>query len=333
MGQTKSLQKNNVKKFSVSKLLTNWGSVIALFLVALFFIIRMPEMFLSQGNITTIFRSISVTTVVAIGLTFTLAVGGFDLAAGAMGSWVGVLVISFFTWYNMNMWQALPLSIGIALVSSLISMLLIIVFKIPDLLATLAMMFFLDGVSLTYSGGGALSQGWPLPDGTPSTGIIPDIFKEMGQAPTIIIIMLVVVLLAHVFLNYTKYGRFIYASGENKEAARLSGIPVKRYRLIAGLISTFFIALGGLLVASRNMSAQIKGAAGFSMPAISAVFIGRSVAGAEKPNAIGTFVGAALVGILENGLIMMSVPYYSLDGVKGIVLAIALASAYYSSKD
>jgi simple sugar transport system permease protein len=68
------------------------------------------------------------------------------------------------------------------------------------------------------------------------------------------------------------------------------------------------------------------------MPAISAVFIGRSIAGAEKPNAIGTFIGAVLVGILENGLIMMSVPYYSMSAVKGLVLAIALASAYYSSK-
>ena len=203
----------------------------------------------------------------------------------------------------------------------------------PDLLATLAMMFMIDGLALTYSGGGALSQGWPLPDGTPSKGIIPEVFKDMGQAPMIIIIMLAVVVVAHIFLTYTKYGRFIYATGENKEAARLSGIPVKRYRLLAGIISTVFIALGGLLVASRNMSAQIKGAAGFSMPAVSAVFIGRSIAGAEKPNAIGTFIGAALVGILENGLIMMSVPYYSMEGVKGLVLAIALASAYYTSRE
>ena len=231
------------------------------------------------------------------------------------------------------MLEAMPLAVLVAMLTSLVSMLLIIVFKIPDLLATLAMMFMIDGTALTYTGGGALSQGWPLPDGTPSKGIISDTFKEMGQAPTIIIIMLVVVLLAHIFLTYTKYGRFIYATGENKEAARLSGIPVKRYRLIAGIISTFFIALAGLLVSSRNMSAQIKGAAGFSMPAISAVFIGRSIAGAEKPNALGTFIGAALVGILENGLIMMAVPYYSMEAVKGLVLAIALASAYSTSKE
>ena len=329
--QPKSL-KNKGFKLSYSKILSNWGSVIALILVTLFFVIRMPETFLNPANITTIFRSISVTTIMAIGLTFTLAVGGFDLSAGSMASWVGVLVISFFSWYCMKMWLAIPLTIFVAILTNLVAMLLIIFFKVPDLLATLAMMFILDGLALTYSGGGALSQGLPRTDGTPTFGIIPLEFKLMGQAPTIIIIMVIVVLVAHVFLTYTKYGRFIYATGENNEAARLSGIPVKRYRMIAGFIATIFIALSGILVASRNMSAQMQGANGYSMPAISAVFIGRSIAGAEKPNAIGTFIGAVLVGILENGLIMMSVPYYSMSAVKGLVLAIALASAYYSTK-
>ncbi len=332
MQQSSNALGSKQKAFNIGRFFSNWGSVIALILISLFFMIKMPTMFLSQSNVTTILRSISVTTIIAIGLTFTLAVGGFDLSAGSMASWTGVLIISFYTWYSMKMWQAIPLTIFVTIITNLIAMLLIIVFKVPDLLATLAMMFMLDGLSLTYSGGGALSQGMPRADGTPTLGKIPEVFKFMGQAPSIIIIMIVVVLVAHIFLTYTKYGRFIYATGENKEAARLSGIPVKRYRLIAGIIATVFVSLGGILVASRNMSAQIQGAAGFSMPAISAVFIGRSIAGAEKPNALGTFIGAALVGILENGLIMMSVPYYSLDAVKGIVLAIALASAYYSSR-
>ncbi len=86
-------------------------------------------------------------------------------------------------------------------------------------------------------------------------------------------------------------------------------------------------------MASRNQSAQINGAAAFSMPALSAVFIGRSVAGQGKPNAVGTLIGATLVGVLDNGLVMMSVPYYSLNAIKGVVLAIALASAYYTTKE
>ena len=321
------------KKLSPTKFLASWGSVIAVILVFVFFTLRMPGMFLTQNNMITILRSISVTTIIAIGLTITLAVGGFDLSAGSLASMTGALVVSFFVWYNMSMLVAIPLAILITIGFMMFSMLLIIKFKVPDLLATLAMMFTLDGLSLTYSGGGAVSQGMPRANGAATTGVIPEAFKKIGQAPTIIIIMVVLVVVVHVFLNYTKYGRYIYAVGGNTEAANLSGIPVKKYRLIAGILAATLIGIGGILVASRNMSAQIQGAAGYSMPAISAVFIGRSVAGAEKPNAFGTFVGAALVGILENGLVMMSVPYYSLNAIKGLVLAIALASAYYSSND
>ena len=315
----------------VPEFLSTWASLLALVAVFAFFALRMPKLFLTSSNMITILRAISITTIIGIGLTITLAVGGFDLASGSMATMSSTMVISFLCWYRLSMWLAIPLTLVATMALMMITMLLIVKFKIPDLLATLAMMFMLDGLSLTYSGGGAVSEGMPQPNGADSLGKIPQIFKTMGQAPTIIIIMIVIVILVHIFLTYTKYGRYIYATGGNKEAARLSGIPVYRYRVYAGLLAAVFIGLGGVLVASRNMSAQIQGAAGYAMPAISAVFIGRSVAGAGKPNAFGTFVGASLVGILENGLIMMSVPYYSLNAIKGLVLALALASTYYST--
>ena len=314
-----------------SGFIEKWASLLALVAVFAFFALRMPKLFLTSSNIVTILRAISITTIIGIGLTITLAVGGFDLSSGSMATMSGAMIISFFVWYKMSLWLAIPLALTLTMALMMITMLLIVKFKIPDLLATLAMMFTLDGVSLTYSGGGAISEGMPRFNGDPTFGKIPQLFKNMGQAPTIIIIMIVIVVIVHIFLTYTKYGRYIYAVGGNKEAARLSGIPIYRYRVYAGLLAAVFIGLGGILVASRNMSAQIQGAAGYAMPAISAVFIGRSVAGAGKPNAFGTFVGASLVGILENGLIMMSVPYYSLNAVKGVVLALALASTYYSS--
>ena len=91
--------------------------------------------------------------------------------------------------------------------------------------------------------------------------------------------------------------------------------------------------MGGILIAARVGSAQINAGAGYLMPAVAAAYIGFSFAGSGKANAIGTLVGALLVGILENGLVMMSVPYYSLDIVKGAVLAIALASTYFRNKN
>lgn len=328
----KTKNKTIPKKVSMGKLIQNWAAVIAILLLLVFFSIKLPSTFRTYDNIITILRSISVTTVLAMGLTVTLAVGGFDLSAGSTATMSSFLLMSMIIWYDKGLIVAIPYAVIGTMVLVGLTMLLVVVFKIPDLLATVAMMFFLDGLSLTYSGGGAISSGMLRPNGQPSTGIVPNNLKVLGTSPTIIIIMIISVLFVHILLSYTKYGRFIYAVGGNKTAARLTGIPEKKYRVIAGIIAGLFISLAGILVASRNQSAQIMGVNPYQMPALSAVYIGRSVAGQNKPNAIGTLIGATLVGILENGLIMMSVPYYALNAVKGIVLAIALASTYYGSE-
>ncbi len=322
-----------LNKFQAGKWIRDWAAVMAVVLLFAFFSLMMPGTFATSDNFTTIFRSISITTVLAMGLTLILSVGGFDLSAGSAATMASFLLMSMVIWYNTSLWIAIPYALLGCLLLQGVTMFLIVKCKIPDLLATCAMMFLLDGLSLTYSGGGAISSGMPRPDGAPSTGIVPQTLKVLGTSPTIIIIMLVSVAFVHVFLNYTKYGRYIYAVGGNKIAARLSGIPEKKYRIIAGLMAGVFIAIAGVLVASRNQSAQINGANSYQMPALSAVFIGRSVAGQGKPNAVGTLIGATLVGLLDNGLIMMSVPYYALNMVKGVVLAIALASTYYSIKE
>ena len=116
------------------------------------------------------------------------------------------------------------------------------------------------------------------------------------------------------------------------EAARLSGIPVNRYRTLAYILSCSLAALGGIMLAARLGSSQINAGAGYLMPSVAAAYIGFSVAGQGRPNAIGTFLGAVLVGVLENGLVMLSVPYYSLNIVKGSVLALALAMTYFRKK-
>ncbi len=330
MNNTKTLKKN---KFSVSGFLRNWAAALAVVLCIVIFTIARPTTFLTSDNIITILRSVSITCVLAMALTITLAVGGFDLAAGALASVSGYFVMSFLLWYGWNFWLAMLVNIILTMAIQCISMGLIIKCKIPDLLATCAMSFVLSGLGLTYTGGGAVSAGMMRPNGEPSVGSIPAIMGKIGSSPTIIIIMLACVAICHVFLTYTKYGRYIYAVGGNKKAAKLSGIPVARYRFVAGMISAVFIAITALLVVSRNSSAQIQAADGYQMPALAAVFIGRSVAGAEKPNAAGTLLGALLVGILDNGLTMCGVPYYTLPAIKGLVLAVALISAYISNKE
>lgn len=324
--------------------LSKWGTVLTIFVLIAFFAAKTGRLmneemsffdalkhspFSSTANVVTILRSISIVTVIAIGITISLTVDGFDLSVGSVATFADTLVISMFVWYGMGTTSAVLITLFVVLSVAAVNSFLIVKLRIFDLLATLAAMFIFEGVALTYTGGGSISQGMPRLDGTVTTGRIPEVFRLLGQSPYIIIVMLVIVALAHIFLNYTKHGRYLYVVGGNEEAARLSGIPVKRYRTLAYFLSALLAGIGGLMLAARIGSAQVNAGAGFLMPAVAAAFIGYSVGGIKKPNAIGTLVGAVLVGILENGLIMMSVPYYSLNIVKGAVLAIALAITYY----
>jgi simple sugar transport system permease protein len=311
--------------------LSKWGTILTILALIIFFSIVMPP-FLKPSNLLTILRSISIVTVIATGVTISLTVNGFDLSVGSIATFSDSLVISAFVWYQFGLVPAILVALGVCLLVGLANALLVVKLRIPDLLATLSMMFIIEGVAMTYTGGGSISEGMPRLDGTLTFGRLDPFFKSIGSAPMIIIIMLVVVAVVHIFLNYTKHGRYLYVVGGNLEAARLSGIPVDRYRILAYLLSAFLAALGGVVLGSRIGSAQINAGAGYLMPAVAAAYIGFSVGGAGRANAIGTLMGAVLMGILENGLVMMSVPYYSLNIVKGAVLAIALASTYFRKR-
>ena len=326
------------KKYAKTGFVTKWGTVITVVVLFIFFTFMNwdsgsnSSMFLTKTNIITILRSISITTIIAIGLTFSLSVNGMDLSIGATANFADTFVMTMFVWYGMNMGFSIILTILVCLIVAVINSILIVKLKIPDMVAALAVMFMFQGVALTYSHGGAITERMTRPDGTQATGLVPDIFRKSGQQPAIIIIMLIVVLFAHFFLNYTKHGRYMYSVGGNPVAAKLSGIPVAKYQVLAYFLSAAFASLGGICLAARVGTAQVSAGDAYLMPAVAAAYIGFSVLGAGKANAFGTLVGAALVGLLENGLIMMAVPYYAMNIVKGAVLAIALAMTYYTKR-
>lgn len=319
------------KGFELFEFLYKYGTIITIFLLIAIFAIANPN-FIQGANLINILRSISIVTIIAIGITISLSVDGFDLSVGSTVSLANAVVISMFVWFSQNIFIAILAAIGAALVVGAFNSFMIVKVKIPDMLMTLATMFIIQGIALTYTKGATVSQNMVMSDGTFSTGVIPPFFAKIGQVPWIIIIMVLVVVIVHIFLNYTKHGRYMYVIGGNKEAARLSGIPVNKYKVLAYLLSATFASIGGIVLASRVMTAEINSGAPYLMDAVAAAFIGLSVLGAGKPNAFGTFVGAVLIGILSNGLVMMSVPYYAMDIVKGTVLALALALTYYKQK-
>lgn len=335
---------NEIKLRRNSKLMdsgfvTKWGTILAIIIVFLLFTFANWDadngrsLFLTSENMITVLRSISIITVIAIGLTFSLSVNGMDLSIGATANFADAFIMTMFVWYEMSLGVSIILTILICMSIAAINCLLIVKLKVPDMIASLSLMFMFQGVALTYTGGSAITQSMVRPDGVQSTGVIPEAFNQMGMEPVLLIIMVAVVVFAFFFLTYTKHGRYMYAVGGNPEAARLSGISVSKYRCIAYFMSAGFAALGGILLAARVGTAQVNQGGSYLMPAVAAAFIGFSIGGAGKANAIGTLAGAFLVGMLENGLIMMSVPYYSMDIIKGAVLAVALAMTYASRHD
>jgi len=330
--------KMNASTKAIMNFVQKWGTILTIVILFIIFTVGNwnPEtnssIFLTANNMVTILRSISITAIIAIGLTFSLAVNGMDLSIGANANFADFLVMTMFVWYNLSIGVSIILTIIICMSIALINSILIVKLKIPDMVAALAVMFMFQGVAMTYSNGGAITERMTRRNGEVAAGLVPSAFRAFGKEPWLIIIMLLVVLFAHFFLSYTKHGRYMYAVGGNPEAARLSGIPVNKYKILAYFLSAAFAALGGVFIAARVGTAQVNAGASYLMPSVAAAYIGFSVAGAGKANALGTLAGAVLVGMLENGLIMMSVPYYVMDIVKGGVLAIALALTYYHSK-
>lgn len=322
------MKKNN---FDLFEFLYKYGTIITIVLLVVIFGVTAKN-FLQPNNIINILRSISIVTIIAIGVTISLSVGGFDLSVGSVASLANAVVISMFVWYCQWTFLSVVTALAVSVIVGIVNAIMIVKIKVPDMLMTLATMFIFQGVALTYTRGATISQNMVMPNGNFSEGQITKVFASFGQIPWIIIIMIVVVILVHIFLTQTKHGRYMYVVGGNMEAARLSGIPVNKYRICAYILSALFAAIGGIVLAARVQTAEINAGAPYLMDAVAAAYIGFSVGGVGKPNAFGTFIGAILIGILQNGLVMLSVPYYSMDIVKGLVLAFALALTYYKKR-
>lgn len=333
------LQNSNAKK--VGKLLLNWAAVIVLILAVIIFTILKGTRFLSVNSLINILRGMSSLTIFGMAATVSMAPDGFDMSAATLGTFCAYVFASMCLWFGLPLWAALLVTILFAMVMYLLTMFLILVCKIPDMLATCALQFVHQGLGLAYTGGSAVSAGLGGPgwfaalhggDNSAASGWSAGA-RAIGTEPWIYIIMIICVVVCWVLLERTKYGRYLYAMGGNKTAAKLSGINVKKMRFMAGIFAAAFIAVGGAIVCSRNMAAQINGCDSMLMSSLAAVFIGRSVGGAEKPNALGTVIGALLIQTLEYGLTLCSVPYYVLPAVKGAILCLALTAAYATSKE
>lgn len=290
--------------------------------------------FLGVNNFMSVLQAVSVVAILAVGVTISMAVGGFDLSVGAIAA-SGVMAAS----YAMIVWrldaaETVAVVLAFGLTVGLANAFLIVVVGVPDLLATLAMNFLLTGLQLIPTAGRSIATGLILPSGVSANGVFDPNFLAIGRrrlfdvAPLPVLAMLVIAVLAFVLTERTRIGRILFAVGGNAIAARLAGASPARLKALAYAISATLAAFGGVIVAARVGRGDVSSGASLLLDAVAASLIGFAVLAARRPNVFGAVVGAIFVGVLLNGLTMLNVPYYTQDFVKGAVLVGALGLTY-----
>lgn len=314
-----------------------YGFIVLLFGLIAYFAIA-ADGFVSPQSAVFIFQSVAITGVLALGVTATLVVGGFDLSIGSVATSAMMAAAYVMVVLEQNAIVAVVACLLIGAVVGLINGWLIVYMRVPDLLATLGMMFLLVGLQRIPTEGRSIATGMTMPDGSVANGTFGRAFLALGRhrfdffipnlIPVSVVVLLVLAVLIWFFLEYTRFGRMMYAVGSNQRAAELAGAPVKAYKIWAYVISGVFASIGGILLAARLGRGDIASGNNLLLDAVAAALIGYAVLGAAKPNAFGTAVGAVFVGVLLQGLTMMNAPYYTQDFIKGVVLVVALVFTF-----
>ena len=292
-----------------------WGVIIALIVEIIILSILSPY-FLKPENIFNIMRSISVIGVISIGMTMLIVSGGLDLSVGAV---VGISgMVSGALMGRLGLPPVIGVLGGLA-VGALIGFIngtLVTKLRINALIVTLGMLSIARG--LTY----AISQGSNI--FMESEGIIFLGRGYIGKVPFSAIVMIVLIILGALFTNYTVLGRQIYAVGGNERASRLAGIQVNKVRMFVFILTSMLAAFAGLIFAGMLSSAEISAGTGLELDVIAAVIIGGASLSGGKGTIIGSLLGAAIMGILKNGFILLGLPHAIQTSSIGVVIILAV---------
>jgi ribose transport system permease protein len=302
--------------FSFGKLMRTYGTAIAGLLIIIVFSVLSPDSFATWGNAVNISRQISFLVIIGIGATIVMSVGEFDLSVGAMASLGGVVAAKMAV-AGVPIWVALIAPMLIAFAIGYINGFLVTRFRVLSFVTTLAMGTILGGFTFWLTGGATVFEN------------IPESFGTVGQSewfglPLLSLIMLLISILFWHVMNNSAFGRRLYAIGGNEAASRIAGVGVARNKNIAFALCAMLAALTGVLMASRLGSAHPTGGAGLFLPAYAAAFLGMTAFKEGVPNIWGTFIGAAIIGILANGLTILEVPTFMQDVITGCIVIAAV---------
>lgn len=312
-------------KSSPARGVGNWmmnnGALVGLIALVIALAIATPA-FLTADNLINVGVQAATVAIIAFGMTFVIVTGGIDLSVGAVAALGGM--VTAFMWAEAGLpgWITLILGLATGLLAGCIAGLSIAYGKLPAFIATLAMMSIARGLTLVISEGSPIAS----PEAVNWMG------ADLGFLPMPIVMMVLAGLICWFILSRTVLGRSMYAIGGNMEAARLSGLPVRRILISVYALSGIFAAWAGLVMTARLSSAQPNAGTGYELDAIAAVVIGGASLAGGRGGAWGTLVGALLLAVIRNGLNLLNVSSFWQQIVIGIVIAAAVGFDVFRNK-
>lgn len=278
--------------------------------------IAVGDKFLSGSNLISVIRQFSFYGILSIGMCMVIITAGIDLSVGSVFALSGILACMAITKWNLGVPAGILTGLVAGLALGYFNGFCVTVLKLPPMIATLGTMSIARGIAYTVTGG------YPI-------GSLPDAFKFLGlgyiaRIPTPIVLMVVLAALASLFLHKTVAGRWIYAVGGNEEGARISGVRVNGGKCLVYSLSGFMAAVSGIAMAARLGVGQSTSGIGYEMDAIAATVIGGASLSGGSGSILGAIIGAAIMGVLRNGLVLLDVSAYWQQTVIGAVIILAV---------
>jgi ribose transport system permease protein len=316
-------RQNSLKKYTRS--LARFQSLIALFILC-FVLSILSDKFLTVDNAWNVMRQISVNICIATGMTLVVLTAGIDLSVGSVlalsGAIAAGLLKNGLEFPSANLFVGFTI-LGAVLAGLLVGALLgifngwtITRFKVPPFVATLAVLTIARGLTMLWT------KGFPISG-------LGESFSYIGTGwflgiPLPVWISGIIVLLAVLITKKTRFGRYIYAIGGNESASKLSGININKIKIAVYTIAGGLAAIGGIIVTSRLDSAQPNAGITYELDAIAAVVIGGTSLSGGRGSIMGTVLGAIIIGVLNNGLVLLNVSPFWQQVVKGFVILLAV---------
>lgn len=299
----------------VSFLKGNWGILAGLIGICAVFGIAAPN-FISASNLLNVLRQVSTNGIIAFAMTFVIIIGGIDLSVGAVSAAAMMVTTCTIAYWDVSIACGVLLGLGFGVLVGFINGVIISKAEMAPFIVTLAMTTIVRGIAYITSNAKPVrvfDEGFSLIGG----GFI-------GPISFPVIYMIVILVIMSVILYKTKFGRYVYAIGGNREAARFSGIHIARIEISVYVISGLFSAISGIILASRMYTGQPTTGEGAELDAIAAVVLGGASLTGGVGGLGGTVIGVLIIGILSNGLNMLNVSYYYQLIIKGIVILLAV---------